>query len=68
MVWVTDSKPRLVIRAIIADVLASGKITRKEHLQLSSAILADQSITDDERRQINRVFDYLQTGRLRIAD
>lgn len=68
MVWVSDGKPRLAIRAIITDVLASGRITRKEHLQLSSAILADQSITDDERRQINRVFDYLQTGRLRIAD
>ncbi|HEY9700103.1 MAG TPA: hypothetical protein V6D10_22805 [Trichocoleus sp.] len=68
MVWMTDSKPRLVIRSIVSSILASGKITRKEHLQLSSAILADQSITDEERRQINRVFDYVQTGRLRVVD
>jgi hypothetical protein len=43
-------------------------MNRQEHLQLTSAILSDYRITDEERRQINRVFDYIQTGRLKLVD
>ncbi|MBD0313771.1 MAG: hypothetical protein ICV86_13140 [Microcoleus sp. T3-bin5] len=68
MVWTTPSKPTIDIRALVDRIITSGQMSRKEHLQLTSVILADNKITGDERRQINRVFDYIQTGRLKLVD
>ncbi|NJN85886.1 MAG: hypothetical protein HC881_05680 [Leptolyngbyaceae cyanobacterium SL_7_1] len=53
--------------SIVERVIISGQISHQEHLQLTSAILADQTVTANERRQINRVLDYIQTGRLKIV-
>ncbi|HEY9725991.1 MAG TPA: hypothetical protein V6D50_06030 [Chroococcales cyanobacterium] len=52
----------------VERVLTSGQISRREHLQLVSTILSDYKVTDEERSQINRVFDELQLGRLRLVD
>ncbi|HEY9648720.1 MAG TPA: hypothetical protein V6C88_20230 [Chroococcidiopsis sp.] len=49
-------------------ILRSGEISRQDYSQLASAILSDQQIGDEERRQINRVFDYMQIGRLKLVD
>lgn len=43
-------------------------MSRQDHLRLTSAILSDNEITEEERRQINRAFDYIQTGRLKLVD
>ncbi len=43
-------------------------MSRKEHVQLTSAILSDQHMTNEDRQQINRVFDYIQIGRLKLTD
>jgi hypothetical protein len=56
------------IRSIVERIFNTGQLSRLEHLQLVSAFLAEYKITDDERNQINRVFDDLQTGRLKILD
>lgn len=61
-------KPTENIRRLIEQILNQGHMSRKQHLLLTSAILSDQRITEDDRRQINRVFDYIQTGRLRLVD
>jgi hypothetical protein len=56
------------IDAIIDQALASGCMSRREHLQLASAMLADYRMTEPERRKINRLFDYIQMGRLKLVD
>jgi hypothetical protein len=68
MVWSITHKLNLAIQPIVEQIIASGKMSRQQHLQLASAILADQQLTDEERRLINRVFDYVQTGRLKLTD
>jgi hypothetical protein len=68
MVWTVQPKSGIVIQQIVEQIIAAGQINRQEHLQLTSAILSDYRVTDEERRQINRVFDYIQIGRLKLVD
>ncbi|WP_416672154.1 hypothetical protein [Egbenema bharatensis] len=72
MVWVTnqnfDKKAELVDRAIVEKILLSGEMSRFQHFHLSSTLLGNPAMADEERCQINRVFDYIQTGRIRLVD
>jgi hypothetical protein len=53
---------------LMEQAIASGRLSRKEHLKLTSLLLAEQVISNEERDQINQVFDYLQAGRLKLID
>lgn len=68
MLWNAQAKPNLSNRQLIDRIMTAGKIGRWEHLRLTSALLSDDKITDDERYQINRIFDYLHTGRIKLMD
>jgi hypothetical protein len=69
MVRLAQGKTRLrMIKPAVEQILEAGQMSRQDHLQLTSAILSDHQMTDDERRQINRVFDYVQIGRLKLVD
>jgi hypothetical protein len=69
MVRLAQSRTRShIIKPTVEQILQKGKINRQEHVQLTSAMLSDPQMTDEERRQINRVFDYLQIGRLQLED
>jgi hypothetical protein len=56
------------LKQIVDRILNSGQLSRLEHLQLVTTILSDYRVTDEERHQINRVFDDIQTGRIKILD
>ncbi len=66
------SKPKqdsdLTVQSLVKQVLGSRRITRKEYLQLVSTLLADPELSDEERRQINRIFDYIQINQVAIVD
>lgn len=64
----SPNKFNLSISLIVERIVSSGKIARREHLMLTSAILSDEKISEEERYQINRVFDYIQIGRLKFVD
>lgn len=51
----------------IEQILETNEIARPEHLLLTNAILSGKNISDEDRRQINRIFDYLQVGRIKIV-
>ncbi|HEY9641241.1 MAG TPA: hypothetical protein V6C57_12210 [Coleofasciculaceae cyanobacterium] len=68
MAWLTQIKSNVAIKPLIDQIISTGKMSRKDHVQLTSAILSDQRITDEDRREINRVFDYIQIGRLKLID
>jgi len=53
---------------MVDRIVAAGKITRREHLFLTSALLSDDKISEEDRHQINRIFDYIQIGRLKFID
>lgn len=63
-----QGKPTVSVKQIIDQILISGQITRKEHILLTSAILSDRQITEEDRRQINHIFDSLQLGRLKLVE
>lgn len=58
----------LNIHQLIARILESNEIGRREQLQLTSAMLNDKHINEEDRRQINRIFDHIQSGRIKIID
>ena len=53
---------------MVDRIFKTGQLSRQEHLQLVTTFLSGYKVTDDERSQINRIFDDLQTGRLKIID
>ncbi len=68
MVRSTVTRSKVSVQSVIEQIMAAGQMSREQHVLLTSAVLADQHITDDDRRQINRLFDYVQIGRLRLVD
>lgn len=49
-------------------ILSSGQITYQQHFQLTYAMLSNAPVTSEESNQINRVFEGLQTGQLKIIE
>ncbi len=68
MAWVTESRSNVEVQTWIQQIVSEGCLSRYEHLHLTSIILADYKLADEERRQISRVLDYVQIGRLRLLD
>ncbi len=68
MAWLTQHKSGIPVQSLVEQIITTGQMSRKDHVQLTSAILSDQRITDGDRQQINRVFDYIQIGRLKLVD
>ncbi|MEG4631927.1 hypothetical protein QUB56_20420 [Microcoleus sp. AR_TQ3_B6] len=64
----SHNKSNLTISQMVERIVASGKLTRRENLVLTSALLSDDKISEEDRHQINRIFDYIQIGRLKFID
>lgn len=56
------------VKQIVERILNTGQLSRLEYLQLVTTFLSDYKVTDEERSQLNRVFDELQINRLNIVD
>ncbi len=62
------NKSGLTVNQTIETIMTSGKITRRQHIELTNAILSENQITEEDRRQINRILDYFQIGKIKIVD
>ncbi len=56
------------IQQMVEQIIHSGQITRHQHLYLATLLLATQKITAEDRNLINRIFDDIQFGRLKLVD
>jgi hypothetical protein len=56
------------IEQIVERIFSQRRITRADQERFMSALLAKNSLTEAEQRQINRVFDALRNGLLRVVD
>lgn len=67
---VKDAQQRSLpnIQQLIREVINSGKLTRQEYMALTLAILSNQRLSEDDRHQINRVFDNIQAAQIKIVD
>ncbi|NES68118.1 MAG: hypothetical protein F6K24_24210 [Okeania sp. SIO2D1] len=68
MLWSEQNQPNVTINQMVNRVITSGKLSRREHLQLTSAILSGKNITDEEQHQINQIFDFLKIGKIKLID
>jgi hypothetical protein len=62
------NKVRYSTQTKIENVFNSGTITRREHLDLTSALLADHTMTDRDRLQINQIIELVQSNKLELTD
>ncbi|WP_008316154.1 hypothetical protein [Leptolyngbya sp. PCC 6406] len=58
----------LTVNALVDQLIRSRKVTNEQYKHLYDLVLADGTIDEDERRQINRLFDAIQVGRVIIMD
>lgn len=60
------NQPDLEFEKTITQILNTGYLSYQEHFHLTTLCLADLNVTDHQRQEINRVFDLLQTGRIKL--
>lgn len=63
-----QDNPNSAIHLMVDRILTVGEMSRQEHLRLTSILLAEQKLADSDRNKINRIFDHIQTGRLKLID
>ena len=63
-----ENQSTVNVAQLVEQCILSRKISRRQYHQLSVVILADGQIDEEERHQINRLFDAIQSGQLKILD
>lgn len=64
-----DTTPEPVSVAELVDqLIASRTISHREYQALYHTVMADGTVDETERRQINRLFDAIQVGMVKIID
>ncbi|MBL1176135.1 hypothetical protein [Pantanalinema sp. GBBB05] len=63
-----QAKANYVVKQLVNRVLVAKQVTREEHLQLTSSLLSEQRVTDDDRHQISHILDEIRLGRLKVID
>ncbi|HEY9739785.1 MAG TPA: hypothetical protein V6C90_04785 [Coleofasciculaceae cyanobacterium] len=62
-----ESQSTVNVAQFVEKIILSKKINHLQYHQLSAAILADGEIDEEERYQINRLFDAIQLGQVKIV-
>jgi hypothetical protein len=63
-----NNKCKFALKKIVDRILRSGKMSRQDHILLTSTVFGEGDVSEGDRRQINRVFDHIQTGQLKLID
>jgi hypothetical protein len=56
------------IEQMVQKITSSGRISRADQQQFMSALLSKKTLDSAEELLINRVFELLRAGRLRVVD
>ncbi len=59
---------QLSIEQMVHKITSSGKISRADQQQFMAALLSQKTISAAEEAMINRIFELLRAGRLRVVD
>ncbi|MGD1951291.1 MAG: hypothetical protein ACFB14_16810 [Leptolyngbyaceae cyanobacterium] len=62
-----DTNPNEVTQ-LVEQLIRAKRITYTQYQSLSKMVLADGTVDEQERRQINRLFDAIQAGAVRILE
>ena len=67
-----DSRPEETnpneVTQLVEQLIRAKRITYTQYQSLSKMVLADGTVDEQERRQINRLFDAIQAGAVRILE
>lgn len=56
------------IQGLVAQAIQVGRLSRRDHLTLSAAMLSHPSLSTAARHQINQVFDLIRMGQVQIKN
>ncbi|ESA33293.1 hypothetical protein N836_21640 [Leptolyngbya sp. Heron Island J] len=56
------------VTQLVDQLIKAKRITYTQYQSLSKLVLADGTVDEQERRQINRLFDAIQAGAIRIVE
>lgn len=56
------------VKKLVDRIIFSRRLSRQDHNLLTAKVLADGEMSENDRHQINRIFDYIQTGQLKLVD
>lgn len=56
------------VAQLVNQLIRTKRITYTQYQTLSTMVLADGTVDEQERRQINRLFDAIQSGAVRIVE
>jgi hypothetical protein len=59
---------QLSIEQMVHKITSSGRISRADQQQFMAALLSQKTISSTEQAMINRIFELLRAGRLRVVD
>ncbi|MEO0757835.1 MAG: hypothetical protein AAFY78_13295 [Cyanobacteria bacterium J06648_16] len=63
-----SSRPKSDVKKMVDRLIVTKRISYTQYQELSNLVLADGTVDEQERRQINRLFDAIQSGAVRIID
>lgn len=63
----TETEKNDVVQ-LVDQLLRAKRITYPQYQSLSKMVLADGTVDEQERCQINRLFDAIQAGAIRIVE
>jgi len=63
-----QDESELDVKQMVDHYLETGQITYTEYQRLANAILADETIDEEERNCIDRLFKAVKLGRLRVIN
>jgi hypothetical protein len=58
----------LTIAQLVEQLLTTRRITRNDQQRLMAALLSKAALSSEEQIQVNRVFDSLKQGYIRVVD
>jgi hypothetical protein len=61
-------QPDCPITDLVSQFIRSRQISQAQYQELTAMVLADGTVDENERRQVNRLFDAIQGGRVKIVD
>jgi len=68
MAMVTESSSLPAVEAMVQRVLSRRRLSRHEHMQLTTAILGNPGMAVCDRNQINRVLDNIRAGKVQLVN
>lgn len=68
MVSSVKQESQFNLHNVLNTAIETGVLARRDHLALTAAMFSDTSLSSAERSHINRVFDFIRIGRVKLED